>query len=69
MNYTVDTDDDCIIIADPISRSELDTIARNNGLSKDYTVFPLMETIDASSDKFYYTIEIEKEYWVHDMSN
>lgn len=69
MAYTIDIEEDAIITTEPFRRSELDKIAKANGLSKDYLVFPMSEDENKDDGNFYYTVSLKPDYWVHDVAN
>lgn len=69
MPFTIDLENDIISISEPFTKQELDKIAKNNGLSKDYMVEPMSTDNLEGNGLFYYSIQLESGYWVHDVAN
>lgn len=70
MAYTIDPETDTIFISMDYSKSELDKLAKANGLSKDYIVCPIADTEEKEGNgSFYYRVDIDSDYWVHDVAN
>ena len=69
MAYTIDVENDVIGITEPLAKSDLDRIAKQNGLSKDYLVDPIQDSELQGNGNFYYTVNMESGYWVHDVAN